>query len=104
MARISPIDSVQHISELRRRDRNGAGRSRRPNKPAALQPLGVERHADTIMPKDLYQRAAASAKHIEIADVRIALQYLLHLERQTLHPTPHVVVAGRDPHSNPARQ
>src|ERR1700724_2436256 len=63
---ISPIDAVQHVSELRRRDRNDAVRSRGPNEPAALQPLGVERHADAVMPEHLYQRAALPPKHIEI--------------------------------------
>jgi hypothetical protein len=101
---ISPIDSVQHVSELRRRDRNDAVRSRGPNEPAALQPLGVERHADAVMPEDLYQRAALPPKHIEIAGVRIALERLLHLQRQAVHPAPHVGMAGRDPHPNPGRQ
>ncbi len=53
------------------------------------------------------ENAAESAapgprRHIFTPDtyVRIALQLLLHLERQTLHATTHVRVARRDP--NPA--
>jgi len=68
---IAPIDSVQHVSELRSRDRNHARSRQRPNKPAALQPLGVERHADPVMPENFYQRAAASAKHVEVAGMRL---------------------------------
>ena len=65
--RISPIDSVQHVGELRCGDRNNAaGRQCRPDEPAALQPLGIERHAEAVMPEDLYQRAAAAAEHVEI--------------------------------------
>src|SRR6516164_5074340 len=101
---ISPIDPIQHVSELRRRDRNDAGCGRGPNEPAALQPLGIERHADAVMPENFDQRAALAAKHIEIAGVRITLERLLHLESQALHPTPHVGRASRDPHPNPGWQ
>jgi hypothetical protein len=36
---------------------------------------------------------AFSTKNVEIAGVRIALQYFLDLQRQAVHPTPHVGVA-----------
>ena len=54
---ISPIDPIQHVSELRRRDRNDTGCGRGPNEPAALQPHGIERHADAVMPENFDQRA-----------------------------------------------
>src|SRR5580704_1571491 len=98
---ISPIDSVQHVGELRSRDRDNIGRGRRPNKSAALQPLGVERHTDPVVPKNLYQRAATPAEHVEIASVRVALERLLHQQCQALHPAPHVGMAGSNPHPNP---
>src|ERR1700730_4856636 len=56
------------------------------------------------MPQELYQRAAAPAENVEIAAVWIALEHLLHLQRQAGHPTPHVGMARRDPHPNPGRQ
>src|ERR1700730_122046 len=61
--RISPIDAVQHVSELRSRDRDDTGSDGRP---------------DPVMPENFYQRAAAPAKHVEIAGMRVALEPLLH--------------------------
>ena len=49
------------------------------------------------MPEDFRQIAAATSENIEIARVRIALQLLLYLKRQSLHAAPHVRVARRDP-------
>ena len=43
---------------------------RRPDEPAALQPFGVERHADPVMPENFDQVTALAAEHIEIAGVR----------------------------------
>ena len=82
---IPPIDPVQHISELRRRDRYHAGRGRWPNKPATLQPLGVKRHANAVMPENLYQRTIAPPENVQIAGVRVALQRLLNLQGQAPH-------------------
>ena len=50
------------------------------------------------MPNDLHQIAPTTTEHVEIAGVRIALQRLLDLERQAVHPLAHVRVTGRDPH------
>src|SRR3954468_13374543 len=55
MARVPPIDAVEHIGKLRRRDRYRTIGRRRPDKPAALQPLRIERHADPVVPDDLDQ-------------------------------------------------
>src|ERR1700730_3542225 len=44
---------------------------------------------------------AFAAKTINIAGMRIALQPLLNLQREAVHPAPHVGVADRQPHSNP---
>src|SRR5947209_20314207 len=67
-----------------------------------LQPLGIERHADTIVPDDLDQIAADAPEHIEIAGMRIAAESLLYLQRQTVHAFPHVGPADRQPHPHPA--
>ena len=51
--RISPVDPFQHISHLGRRDRHRAIRRRGPDELAAVQALGVQRHARPVMPKNL---------------------------------------------------
>src|SRR4029077_13427043 len=65
--------------------------------------LGVERKPEAVVPEDLRQVAPAPAEDVEIAAVRVALQLLLDLKRQTLHAATHVGVARRDPHPHPAR-
>ena len=86
MYRIAPIDALEHVSELRHRDRNDAVRDRRPNEPAAFQPLGVERHAQPIVPQNLDQLAAFAAEHVEIAAVRVALEGFLHQQARVFMP------------------
>jgi hypothetical protein len=49
------------------------------------------------MPEDLHQIAAAAAKNIEIAAMRIALEPFLYLQSQPLHAATHVRMARRDP-------
>ena len=46
------------------------------------------------MPEDLRQIAATTAEHEEIPRVGIAIQLLLNLKRQSLHPAPHIRVAS----------
>src|SRR6516164_6775566 len=77
--RVAPVNAFEHVSQLRRRDRDDAVRRRRPDKPAALQPLGVQRHAETVMPENLDQITPPAAKHKQIAGMRVALQSLLDL-------------------------
>src|ERR1039458_1386059 len=72
MKRIPPIDSIEHVRQLRGRDSNYAVRRRRPDEAAFLQPFGVERHAETVMPKDLDQVASGASKDVKITRVRIA--------------------------------
>src|SRR3546814_2087079 len=66
----------------------------------ALETLGIKRHADTIMPDDLAEVAAASPENIEIASKGIASETLLHLQGQAAHAAPHVRVPRRDPYPN----
>ena len=49
---IPPVDAVEHIGQLRRTDRDDPVGWRRPQKPAALQPLGIKRHANAVVPKN----------------------------------------------------
>ena len=55
MTRIPPIDSIEHVGQLRGRDSNYAVGRRWPDEAAFLQPFGVERHAETVMPDNLDQ-------------------------------------------------
>ena len=49
------------------------------------------------MPDNLDQIAAAPAKNIEVAGVRVASKRLLHLQGKTLHPATHIRPADRQP-------
>src|ERR1700759_5355435 len=51
--RISPIDPLQHVTELSGRDGDAAIGRCWPDEAAALQALRVERHAETVMPEHL---------------------------------------------------
>src|SRR5271167_4577872 len=46
---------------------------------------------------------SSAAEDVQIAGMRIALQYLLDLQRQAVHPTPHVGVADCQPNTNSRR-
>ena len=70
--RVPPVDPFEHVAELRRRDRDDPVDHRGPDETAAFEPLGVQRHADPVMPEYLDQIAFAAAEYPEIADVRIA--------------------------------
>ena len=56
---------VKHIGQLRRGDRDRAVGRRRPDETAALQPLGVQRHADPVVPENLDQMTAFAAKDVQ---------------------------------------
>jgi hypothetical protein len=45
---------------------------RRPDKPAALQPFGTERHANAVMPENLDQMTEFATKNGNVASIRIA--------------------------------
>ena len=70
--RVPPVDPFEHVVKLCRRDRDSAIEHRGPDETAAFEPLGVQRHADPVMPEYLDQIAFAAAEYPEIADVRIA--------------------------------
>src|SRR6202051_4950662 len=101
MTRIAPIDSVEHVGQLRGGDSDYAVRRRWPDEAAFLQPFGIERHAETVMPDDLDQIATRASEDKEIACMGIALQCLLDLQSQAIHASPHVRSSDRkpDPHT-----
>ena len=68
-----------------------------------FQTLGVERDPHTVMPEAFYEVASTAAENIEIARMRVAPEILLDLQRQGVHPAPHVGHAGRQPDTNAAR-
>src|ERR1700681_2780645 len=82
MARIPPIDPVEHVGQLRGRDSDYAVRRRWPDEAAFLQPLGVERHAETVMPDNLDQIATRASEDKAVTSVRIAPQGFLDLQSQ----------------------
>src|SRR4030088_2872363 len=63
VARVPPIYPVEHVGELRRRDRQSAVGRRRPQESAALQPLRIERHTDPVMPNDFNQLASGTSEN-----------------------------------------
>src|SRR4051812_6234277 len=97
MARVTPIDPVEHVGQLRRRYGNAPVRRRRPQKTALLEPLGIERHAEPVVPDNLDQIAAAPPKNIEVAGMRVPSKRLLDLQSQALHPATHIRPADRQP-------
>src|SRR5437764_13908536 len=101
--RVPPVNPIKHIGQLSCGDRHRAVSPRRPYKSSALQSFGVERQANPVVPENLDQLTAFAAEHIEIAHVRIALQYLLHLDRQAVHAAAHIGVPDRQPDPHPGR-
>src|SRR4051812_42667113 len=99
-----PIDSFEQIAELPRCNRHDTLGGRRPDEPTVLQPLHEETHALGVMPQDLDQVTPAAAKDEKMAGVRVALEHLLHLEREPVHALAHVGAAGGQPDPRPARE
>ena len=84
MAWISPVDSVEHIAHLCRRDSHHTIGWRGPYKATLLQTFGIQRHADTVVPKNLYQIASRTPEYIEIAGMWIPAERFLNLQREPL--------------------
>src|SRR5665647_1008617 len=97
MTRVAPVDPVEHIGQLRHRNPEHAVDRRRPDEAALLQPFGVERHAETVMPDDLDQIATRTSEDKEIARMGIAPQRFLDLQSQAIHAAPHVRSSDRQP-------
>src|SRR5690349_25057341 len=62
--RVSPVDPVKHIGQLGCADRDDAVGRCRPHKATAFQPLGIKRHANAVVPKNLDQVTASPAKNV----------------------------------------
>src|SRR5664280_1815665 len=60
MTRVAPVDPVEHIGQLRRRNSEHAIDRRRPDEAALLQPFSVERHTATVMPRLISVRPTTS--------------------------------------------
>src|ERR1700733_4468791 len=65
--RISPVDRFQQITHLCSTQRHHTNRPRRPHEATAVQPLGVERQSDPVMPQGFNQRTCATAEHEDVA-------------------------------------
>ena len=64
---VTPVYPLKHIAQLGRRQGHGAALRGGPNEPPAVQALGVERHAQAVMPNDFHQVTAPPTKNVEIA-------------------------------------
>src|SRR5205823_115708 len=82
---MAPVDPFEQVAKLPRRDHHHAIVRRRPDEASLLQPLGVERGAQPIVPENLDQIAALAPEQVKTAPVRIALQRLLDAQRQRVH-------------------
>src|SRR5437016_1290760 len=80
----SPVDAFQQITKLRRRDGHRAISRRRPQEAATLQSLGEQAQTLSVMPQHLDQTTAPAAEHEQMPAVRIALERLLHHQRQAI--------------------
>ena len=103
MLGVAPIDPLEHVAELSGRHGHRAPLRLRPNKPPPVQPLGVERYAQSVVPKNFDQLAPTPAKDIEIAGMRVALHRLLHLECQPVHSPAHIGMPDREPDAHQDR-
>src|SRR3546814_15666384 len=54
--RVAPVDPVQQIAQLGQRQGDLVAAPGGPDEPAPLQALGVERHADPVMPRSEERR------------------------------------------------
>src|SRR5215472_7950771 len=64
--RVATVDRLQHVGQLRCTDRDDAVGRRRPYKAAALEPLGIKRHANAVMSQNFDQMTAFAAKNVEV--------------------------------------
>src|ERR1700681_2107915 len=95
--RMAPINRFEQVAELRRRDRNYPVGGPRPDEATPLEPLGVKRQPEPIVPKDLDQIASPSSEDVKIAGMGIPTKGFLDLQRQPIHAAPHIGHPGRQP-------
>src|SRR5262249_31542319 len=57
-----------------------------------------------VVPKTFDEITPTAAKHKQMSTVQVALERLLHQQRQALIALPHVGMAGCQPHPRSARQ
>jgi hypothetical protein len=97
-ARHPPVDSFKQVAKLGCRDRHHPVGRRRPDETSVLQPLGEQTHALPVAPEDLDEVTTLAAKDENMAAIGVAPENLLNLQRQAVHPAPHVSVPGRQPY------
>ena len=83
---MAPVNRLQQIAELRRRDRHDAAGRRRSDEPATLEALGIERQSKPVVPEDLDQVAAASPEDVEITGIGVTTERFLDLKRKPFMP------------------
>jgi hypothetical protein len=99
-----PINPFEQIAELTSRDRHDTIGWRWPDKAAALQLLGEQAHALTVMPENLQKITFATSEHEDVPAERIPPQHLLDLQGKAMHSAPHVGVTGGKPDPGTRRE
>jgi len=97
--RHAPVDAFQQHRELRRCERDAAGRGLWPDEAATLEPLGQQHQSLSVEPQDLQDVAALATEDEDVAAERIGRERRLGHGSQTIEALPHVGVAGHDPHA-----
>src|SRR5258708_38336807 len=75
-----------------------------PTKAPPRNPLGQPPHPLAAGPQPLDQPATLAAEHEQVPTVRVALQHLLHQQRQAVEATAHVRHTARQPYPRLRRQ
>jgi hypothetical protein len=94
---------IQQITKLRRCDRDHPIDRRWPDKPAPLKPLAKQASPLAIVPDDLHQIAAPSAKDKQMTAQRITQQNLLYRQGKTGKTLAHIRMTRRQPNPNATR-
>src|SRR5579862_6403661 len=71
---------------------------------APLQSLGIQRHPQTVMPKNLQQITSLPAEDVQITSMWIVVQRFLNLQGKTIHPASHISRSSRQPNANTGRR
>ena len=95
---------IEHVRHLGRRDRHDALFAEGQTNFPRSNRLAYNDSPTPSCQSTFARSAATPSKNVEIADMRVALQLLLNLERQTGKAAAHVRVPRRDPDPHAARK
>src|ERR1700722_16728267 len=104
LLRMAPVDCLQQITHLTRRQWHHPIHGLRPDETPTVQAFGIQRKSEPIMPERLDQRSVASTEDVDVAGERISSQAFLHLQRQAPHAATHVGIPVAIQIRTPARR